>query len=195
MSVFPAHWFSFFILQLVLPPDPASAAGQTATSWKARNWSSTWGRSRPRKANRCTAVWYVNKNPNDPQPSVVAVCHSFYAFSYVYRIVSLLFTNWRKSKIPWLELKSAGFRGFIRKLQFVQMSRCLKGKCLAIFIVTWYLYMLNIRREIAFITFLFLKEEQLPSKMFKNVKHTKKVTSQNPNMLLQRNIMGSEPVL
>lgn len=49
------------LLQLASPPDPVSAAGQTATSWRARSSSSIWGRSRPRKANRCTAVWYVNK--------------------------------------------------------------------------------------------------------------------------------------
>lgn len=57
------HWscFPVTLLQLASPPDPASAAGQMATSWRARSLSSTWGRSRPRKANRCKAVWYFNK--------------------------------------------------------------------------------------------------------------------------------------
>lgn len=61
--VFPPSliMFASLLLQLASPPDPASAAGQTATSSREKSWSSTWGRSRPRKANRCTAVWYVNK--------------------------------------------------------------------------------------------------------------------------------------
>lgn len=56
-----ASWPLSFLLQLALLPDLASVAGQTATSLRGRSWNSTWGRSRPRKANRCKAVWYVNK--------------------------------------------------------------------------------------------------------------------------------------
>lgn len=66
--------FSLSLLQLALPPDQASAAGQTATSWRERSSSSTWGRSRPRKANRCTAVWYVNKIQTPP---TTVCCHCF----------------------------------------------------------------------------------------------------------------------
>lgn len=55
-------WLSFpTVLQLALPPDLVSAAGQMATSLRARSSSFTWGRSRLKKANKCTAVWCTNK--------------------------------------------------------------------------------------------------------------------------------------
>ena len=34
------------------PPAPGSAAGPTATSWRGKSWSSTSGRSRPRRGNK-----------------------------------------------------------------------------------------------------------------------------------------------
>lgn len=44
--------FNGLLPQPVLRPGPASAAEQTDTSWKGKSWSSTSGRSKPRKANR-----------------------------------------------------------------------------------------------------------------------------------------------
>lgn len=65
--------YGFVSLQPALPPDQDSVAGPMATSSRAKNWSSTWGRLKPRKANKCTALFDTTIKENSPTLHVSAV--------------------------------------------------------------------------------------------------------------------------
>lgn len=91
-------------LQPALPPDLVSAAGQMATSWRARSSSSTWERLRLKKANKCTAVWCINKIH-------AAICHCGFikAYNTVHWHVNLNFitNNWiENSSIMGIDIEN-----------------------------------------------------------------------------------------
>lgn len=74
----PPYQFKCFIDRFVspqpaLPPDQDSVAGLMDTSLRAKNWSSTWGRLKPKKANKCTSLFDTTIKENTTTQHVTAV--------------------------------------------------------------------------------------------------------------------------